>query len=370
MIVEFEELENYRHRVALVDGAFDPIHQGHIEYFRAAERLALPLLCNVACDEYVRQKHEPFLLEGQRLAILDSLRFITYTHLNRSSTEDVLRELQPRFYVKGKDWQGRLPEGQVAACEENGIEIVFLDTDLDSSTDILGRYTGESERARLQALEEVLETQRPIPVAHYDESYFFGEWRAEGNTYALETRRRIEARNPKLIKEVFQPRRVLDLGCGPGALMHLLHELGVCSDGVDFSPMSRELAPAEVRDRIIRGSVTEPPVADNSYDLVICREVLEHLTLLQIREAVRHIARITSRYAYVTSRFHPHPRGLLDVTDQKEVDPTHITLVHKDFLRLLFLLEGMRPRPDLEARLDWLKKGRVLVFEKVSRHLV
>src|SRR5262249_22287215 len=58
--------------------------------------------------------------------------------------------------------------------------------------------------------------QRPTSADHYDSSYFRDQWRAEGNDYSLETRRRIEGRNPELIREVFKPRRVLDLGCGPG----------------------------------------------------------------------------------------------------------------------------------------------------------
>ena len=32
--------------------------------------------------------------------------------------------------------------------------------------------------------------------------------------------------------------------------MFLLQEVGIAADGVDFAPSSRELAPAEVRDRI------------------------------------------------------------------------------------------------------------------------
>lgn len=207
--------------------------------------------------------------------------------------------------------------------------------------------------------------QKPVTSEHYDSEYFTGDWRAEGNNYSLETRRQIEARNPFLIKEVFQPHRVLDLGCGPGALMHLLWELGVDVDGIDFAASSTLLATPEVRDRIRVGAVTDPTIKPaDSYDLVICREVLEHLTVLEVRRAVVNMVRMTSRFIYVTTRFHPNPAGLLDFTTQFEVDPSHITLLNKDMLRLMFVLEGCRSRPDLESRMDWGGKGRVLVLEK------
>jgi cytidyltransferase-like protein len=141
MIVPFDQLASLRHRVAMVDGAFDPLHRGHIEYFRAASDFAakqhVDVLCNVASDDYVRTKHEPLLADAERVAIVDAIRYITYTHLNRHDTETILRELQPKYYVKGNDWSGRLPEEQVTICREFGIEIVCLDTVMASSTRIL-----------------------------------------------------------------------------------------------------------------------------------------------------------------------------------------------------------------------------------------
>ena len=138
MIVSFEQLAEYRGAVAMVDGAFDPLHRGHIEYFRAAaEQLDVPLLCNVASDRYVSTKHPPLLPEDQRAAIVDAIRFISYTHINQFDTETILRELRPKYYVKGKDWEGRLPPEQVEICREHGIEVVYLDTVVDSSTRIL-----------------------------------------------------------------------------------------------------------------------------------------------------------------------------------------------------------------------------------------
>jgi cytidyltransferase-like protein len=138
LILTFDQLKNYRKQVAMVDGAFDPLHRGHIEYFRAAaEQLDVPLLCNVASDGYVRSKHPPLLPEDQRAAIVDAIRYISYTHVNQFDTETILRELQPKYYVKGKDWEGRLPSEQVKICGEYAIQVVYLNTVLDSSTRIL-----------------------------------------------------------------------------------------------------------------------------------------------------------------------------------------------------------------------------------------
>jgi cytidyltransferase-like protein len=149
MILEFAELHEYRHRVAMVDGAFDPLHRGHIEYFRAAaSAVELPLLCNVASDRYVSTKHPPLLPEDQRAAIVDAIRFISYTHINRFDTETILRELRPKYYVKGNDWEGRLPPEQVRICKEYGIGVVYLDTVVDSSSRILEQFLSQNQNIR------------------------------------------------------------------------------------------------------------------------------------------------------------------------------------------------------------------------------
>ncbi len=140
MIMTFEQLAELRGIVAMVDGAFDPLHAGHIAYFRAAAEVGDPLLCNVASDRYVATKHPALLPDWQRATVIDALRDIAYTHVNAYDTETVLEHLRPKRYVKGMDWEGRLPPRQVEICARFGIEIVFLDTIRDSSSRLLRAY--------------------------------------------------------------------------------------------------------------------------------------------------------------------------------------------------------------------------------------
>lgn len=147
MIVSASDLPSYRGQVTMVDGGFDPIHHGHVAYLEAAARLGLPVLCNVSGDEWVAGKHPPLLAQAERGAVLDAIRFVSYTHLSSMPTVEVLQMLEPRYYAKGSDWRGRLPAEELQVCAERGIEVVYLDTVVDSSTAILERYA-RRERPR------------------------------------------------------------------------------------------------------------------------------------------------------------------------------------------------------------------------------
>lgn len=148
MIVGGDRLAELAGHVTLVDGGFDPLHPGHVAYFRAAAELGLPVLCNVSGDAWVERKHPPLLSQRGRCELVDAIRYVDYTHPSQSSTADVLKLARPRFYAKGADWRGRLPSEELETCEREGIEVVFLETVVDSSTAILRRYAKRLERRR------------------------------------------------------------------------------------------------------------------------------------------------------------------------------------------------------------------------------
>jgi cytidyltransferase-like protein len=138
--VTTDALTGLRGRVTMVDGGFDPLHAGHIRYFRAAAALGPPVLCNLSSDDWVARKHAPLLPQEERAELLDAVRWLEWVHVSQEPTASVLRALQPRYYAKGSDWAGRLPEDEAAVCAEVGTEVVFLDTVTHSSTEILERY--------------------------------------------------------------------------------------------------------------------------------------------------------------------------------------------------------------------------------------
>ena len=148
MLLSTDQLPQYRHQVAMVDGSFDPIHDGHIGYFKAARDLGVPVLCNVAPDSWTATKHPVFLSQQQRGVVLDAIRYIEYVHLAAISTVEVLKLLQPKLYIKGSDWieRGGIPQVEAEVCSKYGIEVVYLQTVTNSSSQILARWSEENDK--------------------------------------------------------------------------------------------------------------------------------------------------------------------------------------------------------------------------------
>ena len=75
-------------RVVLVTGGFDPLHSGHIEYFRAAKRLGDVLVVGVNSDSWLRRKKGREFMPGyERVQIIESLKMVDHCILF-NDTED------------------------------------------------------------------------------------------------------------------------------------------------------------------------------------------------------------------------------------------------------------------------------------------
>jgi bifunctional ADP-heptose synthase (sugar kinase/adenylyltransferase) len=150
MIIESHTLSSLKRKVSMVDGSFDPLHEGHIEYFRSAQSIGHPVLCNIAPDVWTSSKHRVLISQAKRALIIDAIRYIDYVHIANTSTLEILEALNPICYVKGDDWlrKGGVPAAEKQLCDELGISIIYLDTVKNSSTKILKDYEAIDEGER------------------------------------------------------------------------------------------------------------------------------------------------------------------------------------------------------------------------------
>ena len=64
-------------RIVLVTGGFDPLHSGHIEYFKAAKLLGDELVVGINSDDWLaRKKGRPFMPMKERIAIIEALEVV------------------------------------------------------------------------------------------------------------------------------------------------------------------------------------------------------------------------------------------------------------------------------------------------------
>lgn len=95
------------------------------------------------------------------------------------------------------------------------------------------------------------------------------------------------------IKEVtdLNPEKVLEIGVGNKTVSDYLKKNGIEVITFDFD---KDLIPDVV------GDVRRIPFKKNSFDIVICAEVLEHLPFSDVNKALNEIKRVTKKYALIT----------------------------------------------------------------------
>ncbi len=98
-----------------------------------------------------------------------------------------------------------------------------------------------------------------------------------------------------------KPKTILDVGCGEGFTLDLLQKQGIGEklEGVDFLKTAIDIGKKErPHIHLKEGSIYNLPYKDNSFDLVICSEVLEHLEDTQ--KALNELRRVTRKYVVLS----------------------------------------------------------------------
>ena len=329
----------------LADGVFDPLHDRHVTYLLMAGWVDQD--CELVVQVSPQTKRAEFLSQAQRASAVRGIKGVTRTTEYRTTLQ-ALQELRPRHYVKGLDWQvDGIPAAEQTFCTDEGIQVHYLDTVEQRSSTALLRAWADLEAWRgLQVLDVDARVQDLVPFDPQAQGYL-----------DYDARVAIEAQHPDILAALCQGKTVLDVGCGPGHLVRMLRDRGVRAIGVDPC-----LTPGQ--DHCFLGTIEE--WNDSDYDVVVCREVLEHIPVREWGAFLAHLFRVAKERVYLTTRFTPAPAHPWELTDELQVDPSHITRLPQPFVRALCVVQGSTRDTTWESKLDWLGKGRVLVYKKVG----
>ena len=119
--------------IVLVTGGFDPVHSGHIEYFKAAKSLGDILIVGVNSDAWLqRKKGQAFMPWYERASIIDNLKMVDFVYEfedNDGSSIDAIARVRLTYpdakiiFANGGDrTKDNIPE---MAYTDNNLEFVF-----------------------------------------------------------------------------------------------------------------------------------------------------------------------------------------------------------------------------------------------------
>ena len=124
------------------------------------------------------------------------------------------------------------------------------------------------------------------------------------------------------------PASVLDAGCGEGFGVHELarRDPSLVLAGIDLDAEAVAYAEARFGDvaSFMRGSVLELPCDAGAFDLVLCSEVLEHLSAPE--RAIAEMKRVARTHVLITVPLEPYFQALNDIAQWLGIsgDPGHV----------------------------------------------
>jgi len=88
-------------KVVLVTGGFDPLHSGHIEYFKSAKQLGDKLVVGINTDAWLtRKKGRPFMPGAERTTIIQHLSMVDHCLLfddDDNSSKEAIKNVRMMY---------------------------------------------------------------------------------------------------------------------------------------------------------------------------------------------------------------------------------------------------------------------------------
>jgi len=117
-----------------------------------------------------------------------------------------------------------------------------------------------------------------------------------------------------IVHAKYQPKTVVDVGCGIGLYLAEFYKLGAAIRGYDFSYDAK--ANSAIPQKFFELFDLNKPLVDTKYDLCICSEVGEHLPDASASTLVATICRLSDRVLFTAA--HPGQQGSNHINEQPQ----------------------------------------------------
>ncbi|MCL5411596.1 MAG: class I SAM-dependent methyltransferase [Patescibacteria group bacterium] len=167
-------------------------------------------------------------------------------------------------------------------------------------------------------------------------------------------------------------KKILEIGCGEGATLTTLKELGVASEtvGIEINKESVEVARRNL-DKILPGNIEEMDLPySNYFDYIILADILEHLTdpwslINKIKNYLKRDGRIVASIPNIRNYMLIKPlliKGEWRYEDSGLLDKGHLRFFTREQIKEMFEAEGFTLEKIDYNKNPWRLKHKIFDF--------
>jgi len=133
--------------------------------------------------------------------------------------------------------------------------------------------------------------------------------------------------------------KILDIGCGFGTLLaELQNKYHFSVVGLECSSYAIRKAPASIKKKIKIGNILKLPFKKNSFEVVICFDVIFYLNPEEVIKAIKNLVDVSENYIFFSSLY----RHSLEASQRYNPDPLRQNVLSKKGYIGHFLKYGVK----------------------------
>lgn len=202
----------------------------------------------------------------------------------------------------------------------------------------------------------LLKLRIPILSRLIIQSVYDDEFYDDANQMKAKTAKQVA----KVINSYFEYETVFDIGCGMGLYINELRKTGKTVLGCDYSDAAVQIANEELK--VFKADATKPIHIDDTFDLVMCFEVAEHIQTQYSRQLVTNCTSYADTVIFTAA---PVGQGGVGHINEQPFDFWINLFENEDFQYNRSLSESVRKKMQAEEIVPWLAKN-FMCFERLN----